>query len=64
MIKIQIEQVIDEMKIILDRILRRDVNATNKKKKSKKSSKSNNVSIENLFVFRDVFSVCNRFYLV
>ncbi len=49
MIKTKIEQVIDEMKITLDRILRRDANAANKKKETKKSSKSNNVSIENSF---------------
>jgi hypothetical protein len=49
MIKTKIEQIIDEMKITLDRILRRNVNTINKKKETKKSSKSNNVSIENSF---------------
>ncbi len=49
MIKTKIEQVIDEMKITLDRILRRNADATNKKKETKKSSKSDNVSIENSF---------------
>jgi hypothetical protein len=49
MIKTKIKQIIDEMKITLDRILKRDADATNKKKETKKSNKSNNVSIENSF---------------
>jgi hypothetical protein len=49
-IKIKIAKVIDEIKITLDRILKRDADIANKKKetrKSNKSNKSNNVSIEN-----------------
>jgi hypothetical protein len=37
------------MKITLDRILKRDADAANKKKETKKSCKSKNVSIENSF---------------
>jgi hypothetical protein len=46
-IKIKIEQVVDEIKITFDRILSKDANATNEKKETDKSNKSNNVSIEN-----------------
>jgi hypothetical protein len=53
MIKVRVAETIDEIKITIDRILKKDAETAEKEKeksnKSDKSKKSNNVSIENSF---------------
>ncbi len=60
MIKIKIAKVIDEIKLTIDRILRRNADTTNKEKETRKSNKSNNVSIEISKILFIRFSRCSQ----
>jgi hypothetical protein len=61
MIKIKIAEIVDEIKLTIMRILKRDAKSTKEKEKSNKSEKSKNISIEIENSFYSSFAMFSSF---